>query len=147
MEIMKNKKIRFLTFLFILVAVVIIVMMYYFYKQNNENVTADNTNEEIALEGIYSEGNVGHVYEFYRDGTAIEEDEIVTCTGRYKTIGKNQIRVTLTKKITYDMDSSKKEVENINESYNVTIIDENTLKVTGVKDKTQYDFEITKILK
>jgi len=104
-----------------------------------------NTQSKIEIEGSYSEGAVGYVYEFHKDGTVKEGDELVTSTGTYKTTGSNEVEVVLTEKTTSNTDTSEKKVEKINEKYTVTIVNNNTLKIAGERNGEKYSFEVTKI--
>ena len=79
---------------------------------SNSKTNAESTKgNKIILEGTYSEGAVGYVYEFHNDGTILEGDELVDSTGTYETIGEKQIKVTLTEKTTSNMDTPEKKLK------------------------------------
>ena len=173
MEEKKDIKISISTFFLILAIVVIIVMTYFIYNLNIEKVANLNSeinslkntvnklqeqsnsstnnennvdyNKEILLEGAYSEGATGYVYEFKTDGTIIETDEISTSKGKYKTIGENQVQVTLTERTTVNTDSNKTKIEKINESYQINVIDKNNLNIIGENNGEKFNFKITKL--
>lgn len=135
-------KIKF--FIGILIAVIIVSALIGFYIINKDVIS--NSEENIVIEGSYSEGAVGYVYNFYKDGSLIEGDELVTYTGAYSATGKNEVEVKLIEKVEIvDIDTGLENVEKINVVYKAIIIDEDTLELEVQTQEGKNNFQITKI--
>lgn len=113
-------------------------------KINTISNTID-TEDKVLIDGTFSEGATGHVYVFNTDGTVIEEDELQEKKGTYITTEKKQVKVVLTESTIVDTDTEEKNKENINETYKVTVIDTDTLRIEGQNDQGKYDFNVTRI--
>ena len=93
---------------------------------------AENT---IVVEGIFGidAGDIG--YKFNKNGNVTRFGNVTEEKGTYKTIGENEIEITLTEKSEQDLDTLKTTDTKINETLKVKIIDENTILIDGEKFK------------
>ena len=103
--------------------------------------------ENIVFDGVYVEDPNGTdvFYEFKNDGSIIIAGNVGHEEGTYKSVGKNQIEVILTKLVTLDEETDENIITEINRIIEIDLTDKNLLKCKTKYDEEIVEFELYKI--
>ena len=140
----KNSKINLLA---LLIIIVIIMFCFIFKLYNDKTIESENYSnlinqisnledpseiyDPIMLEGVYAFENSDVGYEFDKEGNASIFGNVSEEKGTYTINENNEILITLTEKIIYDIETGDSSSEIINRIEKLYYIDENTLQVNN----------------
>ena len=117
-------------------------------SSNNEILDANESYDEIILNGSYGSKNSEFGYEFTSDGKVKFITTFTDKEGTYTTIGENEIELTFVKKTEWDpinVDDNKSTTFQVNEKEKIKYVDENTLILEGTEENEYTNTTLVKL--